>query len=143
MRTIRVTILVLLVALIFPGMALAHGVQITHQEEKTIEITAAYDSGEPLSEGQVSVFAPDNRSTPWITGQCDQEGRFVFTPDSSKPGVWDVQVRKAGHGGMIYINVAEPVVADKGYTTPQIILMVASVTWGFIGTALYFRRRKS
>ncbi len=43
--------------------------------------------------------------TPWLTGICDQQGRFSFTPDPDLPGTWDVQVRQAGHGDIIHIPV--------------------------------------
>lgn len=136
---------VILLTLVLPAAAFGHGVEINYQTTKAIEITATYDTGEPVSEGQVIIYAPDNPSAPWATGKCDEKGRFTFAPDPSKPGTWDVQVRKAGHGGMIHIPVGEDEVAagSTGYTTPQIILMVASVTWGLIGTALFFSRRKS
>ena len=128
-----------------PLAAFGHGVAIEYQTTKAVGLTARYDTGEPLSNGQVTIYAPDNPSTPWKTGQCDEEGRFTFTPDPSKTGTWDIQVRKAGHGGMIHVNVGgeETVAGSTGYTTPQIVLMVACVVWGFIGTALFFKRRKN
>lgn len=136
---------VLLLALSLPPAASAHGVQINYQVKSAIEIKAKYDTGEPMSEGQVTIFAPDNPSTPWATGKCDENGHFVFTPDTFKPGTWDVQVRKAGHGGMIHIPIGEDVSASgsTGYTTLQIVLMAACVVWGLVGTALFFTRRKS
>jgi len=144
-KVIHFYVLIFLFILVFPATALGHGVEIDYRTTKAIEITATYDTGEPVSEGQVIIYAPDNPSTPWATGKCDEKGRFTFTPDPSKPGTWDVQVRKAGHGGMIHIPVGEDETAagSTGYTTPQIILMVASITWGLIGTALFFSRRKS
>lgn len=136
---------VLLVVLSIPAAASGHGVNITYQKTNAIEITAVYDTGEPLSEGQVTVYAPDNPSTPWVTGKVDEQGRFTFTPDPSKPGTWDVQVRKAGHGGMIHIPVGggEVAAASTGYKTSQIVLMAACVVWGLVGTALFFKRGKS
>lgn len=137
--------LFLLLTLSLPAVSCAHGVEITYQVKNAIEISAKYDTGEPVSEGQVTIFAPDNPSTPWFTGKCDEDGHFVFTPDPSKPGTWDIQVRKAGHGGMIHIPVGEekPVSGITGYTTLQIVLMAACVIWGLVGTALFFTRRKS
>ncbi len=136
--------IIILFTLGLPAAVFGHGVEIDYQTTKAIEITATYDTGDPVSEGQVIIYAPDNPSTPWATGKCDEKGRFTFTPDPSKPGTWDVQVRKAGHGGMIHIPVGGDEVAagGTGYTTPQIALMTASVIWGFIGTALFFSRRK-
>jgi len=129
-----------------PVAAFGHGVEIDYQTTRAVELTARYDTGEPVSEGQVIIYAPDNPSKPWRTGQCDEKGRFTFTPDPSKQGTWDIQVRKAGHGGMIHINVGgeeASAAGSTGYTTPQIVLMAACVIWGLTGTALFFKGRKS
>ncbi|KUK41295.1 MAG: hypothetical protein XD69_0653 [Clostridia bacterium 62_21] len=128
-----------------PVTAFAHGARITYQTRTAIEITAAYDTGEPMEGAQVTIYAPDDPSTPCFTGVCDENGRFTFTPDLSKPGTWDVQVRHAGHGGIIHIPVGEETAAQGGtcYTPLQIVLMAACVVWGLVGTALFFARRKA
>ena len=137
--------LILLVALGLPTAASAHGAKIEYTIELAIEIQASYDTGEPMAGGQVTVYAPDDPATPWLTGVCDQEGRFTFTPDSSKPGTWDVQVRQAGHGDMVHIPIGEDLAltGTTGYTTLQIVLMGACVVWGLSGTALFFSRRRA
>ncbi|MEE9618360.1 MAG: carboxypeptidase regulatory-like domain-containing protein, partial [Anaerolineae bacterium] len=95
--------------------------------------------------GQVTVYAPDDPSTPWLTGVCDEDGRFIFTPDPSKPGTWDVQVRQSGHGDMVHIPIGEDVAmtGTTGYTPLQVVLMGACVVWGFVGTALFFLRGRA
>jgi nickel transport protein len=131
--------------LLLPAGVLAHGVNIQYTSDIEITIVARYDSGEPMSGAQVVVYAPDDPSTPWLTGVCDDEGRFSFTPDSSMTGIWDVQVRLAGHGGMVHIPVGEGSATTGGiggYSYLQIALMAACVIWGSIGTALYFRPRR-
>ena len=136
----------LLIILCLPTEAYAHGVSIKYTTNIEIDIVAAYDTGEPMSGAQVVVYAPDDLSTPWLTGVCDDEGRFTFTPDSSKLGTWDVQVRQAGHGDIVHIPVGEDTVASGGtggYSVLQIVLMVACVVWGIAGTALYFSRRRA
>jgi nickel transport protein len=104
---------------------------------------ATYDTGEPLAGGQVTVYAPDDPTAPWLTGACDDEGRFVFTPDPDKPGTWDVQVRQAGHGDIVHIPIGAGVTSSGGggFSPAQIVLMAACVVWGFVGTALFFSRR--
>lgn len=136
--------LVLLSIITFPRAAFSHGVEIKHQTKSVIEIKATYDTGEPVSQGQVIIYAPGDPSTPWARGKCDDGGRYTFTPDFSQPGTWVVQVRKAGHGGMVHIPVGENMAAagSSGYTTGQIALMSACVVWGLFGTALFFTRRK-
>jgi nickel transport protein len=126
------------------GTAFAHGARIEYTIGMTVQIQASYDTGEPMAGGQVVVYAPDDPTTPWLTGACDDEGRFTFTPDPDKPGTWDVQVRQAGHGDIVHIPIGEGGASSgsTGYTTAQIVLMGACVAWGFVGTALYFSRKR-
>ncbi|MGD9117139.1 MAG: carboxypeptidase-like regulatory domain-containing protein [Dehalococcoidia bacterium] len=135
-----------LILLVLPAQALAHGVNIEYSSDVEITIVAKYDSGSPMAGAQVAVYAPDDPTTPWLTGVCDDEGVFSFTPDSSKPGTWDVQVRLAGHGGIVHIPVGEGAASSGGvggYSWLQIAIMAACVIWGSVGTALYFRRRRA
>lgn len=124
--------------------AFAHGVELSYEAVKVVEITARYDSGDPLAGGQVAVFSPDDPVNPWLTGTCDDEGQFSFTPDPSRPGLWEVQVRLAGHGGLIRIEIAgdsSHFAGTTGYTTLQKLVMAVAVIWGLTGTVLFFSRR--
>ncbi len=126
----------------------AHGVNAGYSEVSGIEITAAYDNGEPMAGGQVTVYAPDNPADPWLKADLDQEGKFTFVPDYSISGNWSIQVRQAGHGAMIHVPVADSEIKESIDGNPatfsplQLTLMIACVSWGFIGTALFFSRRK-
>jgi nickel transport protein len=134
-----------LMLLVLPAQALAHGVNIEYSSDIEIVIVAKYDTGTPMAGAQVAVYAPDDPATPWLTGVCDDEGVFSFTPDTSIPGTWDVQVRLAGHGGIVHIPVGEGAASSGGlggYSWLQIAIMAACVIWGSVGTALYFRRRR-
>ena len=135
--------LALLLALGMTATAFAHGARIEYTVSMTVEIRAAYDTGEPMAGGQVTVYAPGEPSTPWLTGVCDEEGRFIFTPEPDKPGTWNVQVRQAGHGDMVHIPLGQDVAlaGGTGYTPFQIVLMGACVVWGLVGTTLFFSRR--
>lgn len=137
--------LVILLGILLTTNALAHGVSIGYTIKPSVEVTAAYDSGEPLAEAQVVVYAPNHADTPWLKGITDDEGRFVFLPDPNISGIYDVQVRQAGHGEIIHIPLDQGGVSSvsTAFTTGQIILMSASVIWGLIGTALYFYRRNA
>jgi len=135
-----------LALLLFLGLTmtvLAHGAKIEYTISLAVEVVAAYDTGEPMSGGQVTIYAPNDPATPWLTGICDEEGRFTFVPDPNLPGTWDVQVRQAGHGDMIHIPIGEDVAlaGGSGYTPLQMVLMGACVVWGFVGAALFFSRR--
>ncbi|HOL17660.1 MAG TPA: carboxypeptidase regulatory-like domain-containing protein [Bacillota bacterium] len=132
--------------LLLPNAAAAHGVELSYETVQGIEITARYDSGEPMAGGQVTVYAPDNPADPWLTGTCDDAGKFFFTPDPEQPGWWEVQVRLAGHGDLIRIETGAgggPAADGTGFTTLQKLVMVLAVAWGLAGTALFFSRRKS
>lgn len=137
--------LALSLGLWLPAQAYAHGAKIEYTVAMTVEIIAAYDSGEPMAGAQVTVYAPDDPSTPWLTAVCDDEGRFSFTPDTNKPGTWDIQVRQAGHGDIVHIPLGAGSTGNGGggNTLLQIVLMAICVIWGCIGTALYFLRRRA
>lgn len=125
----------------------AHGVLAGYSKVSGIEISASYDTGHPMAQGQVTVFAPDNPAQPWLRGSLDEQGLFRFVPDESITGTWSVQVRQAGHGAMIHIPVedsgpSESIPGSARHLTPlQLALMIGCVSWGFLGTALYFKRK--
>lgn len=175
-RSISLLLVVLVVIVGFPvGLVLAHGANITYTTKavavRVIEIVATFDTGEPMRGAQVAIFAPDDPRTPWQTGFCDEQGQFAFTPDRSRVGVWEVQVRQSGHGSVLYVTIGEPdnepdheanghpdnsldsgnaeslafPVRTQGgsYTPLQYVLMAGCVAWGFVGTALYFTKNNS
>lgn len=135
--------------------AQAHGVKLEYQNTQAIQLQAAYETGEPMAKAQVAIFAPNDPAKPWLTGTTDDQGRFVFTPDSAQSGSWEVQVRQAGHGDVLTIPIggqaanlpssspSQPRTAEYGYTPLQQAVLVGSVIWGCIGTALYFSRGKN
>ena len=136
----------LLLLLCLPATAYAHGAKIDYTVNMKIDIVAKYDTGEPMGGAQVVVYAPDDPSNPWLTGVCDDEGRFSFTPDTSKPGNWSIQVRQSGHGDIVHIPIGEDSAmmgGSGGYTVLQIVVMAVCGIWGLIGTALYFSRRRA
>ncbi|MBD2090846.1 carboxypeptidase regulatory-like domain-containing protein [Microcoleus sp. FACHB-1515] len=148
--------------------AIAHGVEVQYQPRQGFEVSAAYDSGEPMANAQVIIFSPDNSSTPWQTVQTDAEGRFTFVPTRS--GNWQVKIQQAGHGAALTIPVAAATTAptasvttaaadqpahadapilDQPASVPMTAatasplqkgVMIGSVIWGCIGTALFFSR---
>jgi nickel transport protein len=147
-----------------PGAAAAHGAALAAGLVPAVSVQALYDTGEPMAGAQVSVFAPDAPTTPWLRGTTDEAGRFVFVPDG-RAGRWTVQARQAGHGAVVHIDPAEPaagpsrvvgapaqaaasivpLTADRGVpgTGLQRAVMALCVIWGLVGTALFFRRRSA
>lgn len=156
----------------FQGRAIAHGVKIEHKTTQAIEIKASYDSGEPMINARVTVYAPDDPAKAWLTGSTDKKGNFIFIPDASKSGYWEVKVRQAGHGAIATIPVESfgldtanipldtknnddkveknRTVKISTYLTStsselrpmQKLLAIASVVWGLVGTSLFFWRLK-
>ena len=135
--------------------AYAHGATIEVLPQ-AIEIVATFDTGEPMADAQVSIYAPDELETPSQTGQTDSEGRFLFTPEADAvPGNWEVTVRKAGHGqtttfamGAIGEEGAGVFAGASGQgmmgaQATQRWISMAAILWGFLGTALYFSRKGS
>ncbi|NDJ59496.1 MAG: hypothetical protein GYB67_00135 [Chloroflexi bacterium] len=117
---ILITVLVIL-PLTASGTARAHGVIIEHRIDPAtgaITLSAAFDTGEVMSAAQVAVFAPNDLATPWLTGVCDENGVFTFTPDYTIEGSWDIQVRKAGHGGLINVQLDESMAPVAGPSEP-------------------------
>jgi len=130
--------------------ARAHGTTIAHRQATAIEIRATYDNGEPMRDAQVVVYAPDDPSEPWLRGSTDERGRFVFVPEAEQTGEWDVKVRQSGHGDIVSIPVepgdgsaiARGNWSGGGYSPLQKVAIGAVGVWGFVGTALFFARKK-
>ncbi len=128
-----------------PMAALAHGAHIQARTATAMEIQASYDTGEPMAEATVQVYAPDDPQTPVYTGLTDADGKFVFVPTA--PGNWEVSVRQAGHGDIAVVPVeSEGAIAstftnDAGLSLLQRGIVAGAITWGCVGTALYFGRR--
>ncbi len=144
LRRLLLLALVMVLTMLHAGSAWAHGTTIDLNEVQAIDITARFDNGDPMSGAQVSVYSPADAATPWLSGIADENGRFVFTPDRTIPGEWAIQVRTAGHGDWVYVELdggeMTALTSSGGFTPMQIIIMSAAVIWGMIGTALYFAR---
>lgn len=148
-----------------PLPAIAHGVQLTHQTLEAVEVQALFDNGEPMSNAQVTIYAPTDPQTPWQQGTADENGRFLFAPDPSLGGNWAVRVRQAGHGTIINVAIAPDTPPETAVPSPdgngvaemapssQTLsarspsvnplptgVAIASGVWGFVGTALFFSR---
>lgn len=127
------------------GAAIAHGTSVQVQTTEAVQIQATYDSGEPMAEAAVQVFAPDDLENPVFSGRTNEAGQYLFVPTG--PGDWEVSVRQAGHGDIVVIPVeadgaiASTFVDDGRLSRLQRIVIAGAITWGCIGTALYFGQR--
>jgi len=133
----------ILVVFAIPVRAGAHAATITYESNVEVEITASSADG-PMADAEVIVYEPD-LITVYEQGVCDAQGKFSFTPDMSKPGDWKVRINH-DHSHLMYVPVGQNVSASGGiggFSTLQIVLMSICVGWGFVGTALYFRRKRA
>ncbi len=151
--------LTLLAIILIPERTLAHGANIEYKETSAITIEAKYDDGTPMTNAQVVVYAPSDRTTPWLKGTTNDIGSFTFVPDRDPQNIgnWDVKVRQSGHGDITSIPITAGKLtkvthnqahnhllsAGAGYSSSQKMVMAAAVGWGFLGTALFFSRPKS
>lgn len=164
-----ITLGIILSIVSYAPKILAHGSKIVYKQTEAMQIIAKYDNGEPMSKAQVVIYTPKNLTQPWLTGIADNEGKFIFTPDFSITGNWSVKVRVAGHGAIINIPIessspqpdsnktnletkeTETTVTqlkissqtdNQQQTMLQKIVMAVTGVWGFVGTALFFSRKK-
>ena len=151
-------LLLLLPIMTWSGKLLAHGSNIKYRKTEAIEIQSNYESGSPMAKAQVTIYAPNNPSKPWLKGITDDQGKFIFIPDYSQTGNWQIKVRQSGHGNMINLAISENNKLtdnrpekhsninhnslNNEYSSGQKLVMAIMVTWGFVGTALFFSRKK-
>ena len=145
---------------LLPIAAIAHGANITTQAVRAYEIKAVYDSGDPMIGAQISVFDEANPQVAIETGITDAQGHWIWVAE--QPGTWTFQVRQAGHGGLMELEVlpqeksVDLVSQDGTMQSSQALaahqsakatsplprwIAIGSVIWGAIGTALFFSRR--
>ncbi|MBL1210882.1 MAG: carboxypeptidase regulatory-like domain-containing protein [Geminocystis sp. GBBB08] len=147
----------------------AHGSVINYQQKQVIEIDAKYDNGIPMENAQVIIYSPSDTTQPWLKGITDGKGKFVFTPDFSQGGNWTIKIRSAGHGNVITIPIKSSSIPENNQinspsvsqpqennpilksqssniisslTMTQKLTMAITGVWGFVGTALFFSRKK-
>ena len=131
----------------WPLRTAAHGVLMDATPIPSFQVHVRYESGEPMANAQVNVYAPTDPQTAWLQTVTDENGYFLFTPDPALMGTWDIQARLAGHGEVLQIDVQEDgsirqLTPSRG-TPVKKGLTIASVVWGFVGTALFFSKRSS
>lgn len=137
----------LMIAMLFfmSSIAFAHGTKYEIIEPRTITIKAMFDTGTPMSGSKVLVFRPGATKS-FKSISTDDNGIFLITPDA--PGIWTFQVRdKSGHGMRINLDIDDSLKIKGNSRTGGInyiqkTIMALTVVWGFIGTALYFKRKE-
>ena len=108
MRQLAKVIFAALVLCVVAMPVAAHGVRITYTIDAAsgeITVLALYDTGDPLADAAITIFAPNDIINPWMSSTTDETGSYTFLPDYEVAGFWDVQVRLAGHGGLVNIEI--------------------------------------
>lgn len=124
----------------------AHGTKYEILPGGIIGIRAMFDTGEPMANARVLIFAPGETEVKQRT-VTDEDGIFCLVPDKS--GTWAVQVRaKGGHGMRINLDIDSSMAFGSGRETEisgptfgQKIIMAVCFVWGCVGTALFFGKR--
>ena len=139
-------VLSLLICLLSPAPVLAHGTEYELLEGGVVGVRATFDTGQPMADAPVLIFAP-GESQAQLATTTDSRGVVCFAPD--RAGLWVLQVRaQGGHGLRVNLEVDESMLAGStvrgtgGFSTWQKLVMAVCVAWGFVGTALFFRRRR-
>lgn len=141
-------VLLLLVLLLIPtSVVYAHGTAISAEiDGTTITLHAKFDDGAPMSDAQISVFAPVNPRETYLQGVADGSGIFTFEIDPTIVGTWDVRVRIAGHGEMIHFPVAEDgtitFVSGKMPLWQRALIATAILVF-LAGVAYYYRIKRT
>ena len=125
----------------------AHGTEYEILSEGVIGIKASFDTGEAMADSRVLIFAPGD-AAPTFETKTDGNGIVCFAPDRS--GIWVLQIRdESGHGMRINLEIDDSMklhvsesTGSKRLSIGQRIAMAVCVAFGFVGTALYFLRRK-
>ncbi len=123
----------------------SHGTKYEIIRNNTIGVKAMYSNGDPMTAAKVLIFPPQSIQATDLT-YTDSLGTFYVTPN--KPGLWAFQVRTlSGHGMRINLEIDASLSPINGAENSvpgnfQKVVMTISILWGFIGTALYFYRRK-
>ena len=132
-------------ALFVPGSLYPHGVDILVIGGGS-GVEAKYDSGDPISHADVTIYSPGNEEEPSQTGVTDRNGRFLFYPDMD--GVWKVVVNDwTGHGGTKLITIKDSAIVQGPEVEMPIgrktkILAGISVIFGLTGILFFVLARR-
>lgn len=143
MRNLPILLLLLMFFALSPSVVQAHGAESRVEiDGSTITVTALYDTGETMSEAQIVIYTPDDPQNGWLAGVADTDGVYRFDLDNTLEGRWAVSIRTAGHGEILYLDVAaDGTVSAEGDSsgTTRIVLAVVVVLL-LAAVAAYFSR---
>ncbi|MEM6451455.1 MAG: carboxypeptidase regulatory-like domain-containing protein [Cyanobacteria bacterium P01_D01_bin.105] len=152
---------------VIPTKAFAHQVQTNYilkntpfanevqGSDQTLELQTTFSNGQPLKGAKVKVYAPEQSLRPYKTGVTDGQGRYSFNPNESIEGEWEVQIRREGHGDILYVPVnedgidaqllaSEPDIIDTHYaSSPLMAVGSIAIAAASLAFARVSRQRKA
>ena len=103
-----VVLLVLVSLLGFPSKVFAHGVETNYSLNiKSLELQSLFSTGEAFKDAPVIVHPPAGSDYAPIAGRTNEQGMFVFEPDYSVSGEWEVEIGEDSHWDMLTIPVSD------------------------------------
>lgn len=138
--------LVIIILILGPSTALAHGIQYETTRRNAVVFIARYDDGNPMSYARVTVFSPDNKEVEFQNGRSDRTGAFAFVPD--RPGTWEIVYDdETGHGfkERIVIQDCEKLTQPSGerhFPRSCKLITGISVLWGLTGMFYFLKARQ-
>lgn len=129
MILLRHLVAVLLLALLLPAAAGAHGTGSRVTAARAVVLDLHYTDGEAMAYVDVKVFAP-NETVAFLHGRADRLGRVAFVPDRN--GDWRVEGRDSeGH------TVLATVPVEGGAATAQAGGVPAWMLWASVALNLF------
>ena len=120
-----------------------HGVGVNILRN-SIGLQAIYEDGVPISKAQFT-FYKINNDNPFLVLTANDIGQVFFFPKKDEK-LYVKYNDSLGHGGEINLSISKGelvISTQKDSMFPRVIVIIA-VVWGFIGTALFFlKKRKS
>ena len=77
----------------------------TSNASNSLEIQSTFGDGEVFKNAKIVIYAPNNLDTPWLEGTTDDNGEFVFNPDSSITGNWYIEIGEDSHWDRLIVPV--------------------------------------
>ncbi|ACK69396.1 conserved hypothetical protein [Gloeothece citriformis PCC 7424] len=149
--------LMFLTILGLPTQVLAHAIETNYafdlELSEKLDLKTTFSTGEPLQEAKVIVYAPNNPSEPWLETTTDENGNFSFTPDTSIPGDWEVQIIKdEGHEDYLTIpvsnkgievqNISQKMNRDVHFASIPLNPLATTMVIAGTGATVFLLRRK-
>jgi nickel transport protein len=106
MKNLKFILGLLLGLSLSPTVALAHQVETNYfLQSKGLELKSIFSNGDAFKNAKIVIYSPENSEQPWLEGQTDQNGDFLFTPDPTINGNWTIEIGEDNHWDRLVIPV--------------------------------------